>query len=63
MPMLRLMELTAKVSGSQESTMRSRLAPCGSKSIAVERSAPLVTRGRTRIPNAEAVSSVSTMWK
>ena len=61
--MLRLMELTAKVSGSQDSMMRSMVLLCGSKSIVVARSAPLDTLGFTLSPKARAVSSVSTMWK
>ena len=48
--MLRLIELTAKVSGSQDSMMRSMPVLCGSKSIVVASSAPLDTFG----PHAEA---------
>ncbi len=62
MPMLRLMELTANVSGSQESMMRSMAALCG---IEVDRGRKVGALGHARVEPAcrtrDAVSSVSTM--
>ena len=61
--MLRLIELTAKVSGSQAS-MSASMSRRGDRSrCVVASSAPLETPWATLSPKARAVSSVSTMWK